>query len=94
MLKPKILAYAVTIVFAVAYTTCGIVAYFFPDLFWYITNSWFHAINLETVKSTTPVNIGTFSFGVITFSIYVWVLVYAGAALYNYLLKEHKTLGL
>lgn len=83
MLKPVALANAIAAIFVVAYTTCGIIAYALPDLYWGILNSWMHGINLEVAKATAPMSIGMFIFGVVTFTIYVWIVSFLGASLYN-----------
>ena len=83
MLKPQALANAVTLVFVVAYVICGIVAFVAPDFLFSIANSWFHAIDLAAVKATTPMEFGTFVFGIVTFGAYIWILTYAAASLYN-----------
>lgn len=83
MIKQKAIANAITTVFVVSYVICGIIASVAPDLLFSIAGSWAHAINLETVRATTPMGLGTFVFGVVTFGTYVWVLTYATASLYN-----------
>lgn len=83
MLKPKAFANAITTIFIVAYVICGILVFVAPDLVFSIAGSWFHAINLEVVRATTPMGLGTFVFGVVTFAAYVWGLTYAGVSLYN-----------
>lgn len=83
MVKPIALANAITTVFIVAYVICGIIAFIAPDLLFSIAGSWFHAMNLQSVRATTPMSIGMFLFGVVTFGGYVWILTYAGASLYN-----------
>ena len=83
MLKPQAFANAITTVFIVAYVICGIIAFVAPDLVFSVAGSWFHAINLEAVKATTPMSIGTFLFGVVSFAAYIWVFTFAAASLYN-----------
>lgn len=83
MLKPKAFANAVTTAFLFAYVICGIIAFIAPSLLFSIAGSWFHAINLEAVKTTEPMSIGVFIFGVVTFTVYVWLLTFAVASLYN-----------
>lgn len=83
MIKPVALANAITVIFAVAYTSCGVLALVVPDLYWGILSSWFHGISTEAVKSTDPMSIGTFIFGIVTFSAYVWVVSFLGANLYK-----------
>lgn len=83
MIKPVALANAITVIFVVAYTSCGVLALAVPDLYWGILSSWFHGISTEAVKSTAPMSIGTFIFGVVTFSAYVWVVSFLGVNLYK-----------
>lgn len=83
MLKPKAFANAITIVFVVAYVICGLISFIAPDLLFSIAGSWFHGMNLEAIKATTPMGLGTFIFGVVTFAGYVWFLTFSGASLYN-----------
>lgn len=83
MLKPKAFANAITSVFVVAFVICGIATFIAPDLVFGIAGSWAHSINLEAVRSTTPMTLGSFVLGVITFGIYIWVVTFASASLYN-----------
>jgi len=83
MLKPQALANAATTVGVVAFVICGIATFIAPDLVFGIAGSWAHSINLEAVRSTTPMSLGSFILGVITFGIYIWVITFAGASLYN-----------
>lgn len=83
MLKPIAFANTAAAVGVAAFILCGILAFFVPDLLFSIASSWFHAINLESVRATAPMDFGTFLLGVVTFGIYVWILVYAGATFYN-----------
>jgi len=83
MAKPIVLANAITTVAVIAFAACGILAYIAPDLLLGIANSWFHAISLEVARASEPMSLGTFTFGIITFGIYIWVIIFAGASLYN-----------
>lgn len=83
MAKPIVLANAVTTVAVLAFLACGILAYIAPDLLLSIANSWFHTINLEVVRASGPMPLGTFTFGIVTFGVYIWVITFAGASLYN-----------
>lgn len=83
MVKPVALANAITIIFAIAYISCGVLSFVLPDLYWGILSSWFHGISVEAVKSTDPMSLGTFIFGIITFTAYVWVVSFLGASLYK-----------
>ncbi len=83
MLKPKAFANAITSVFFVAYIACALIALIAPDLYFGILSNMFHSFNLEAVKATTPMSFGTFILGVVFFGIYIWVITYAAASLYN-----------
>lgn len=83
MLKPKAFANAITTVFVVSYVICRLISFIAPDLLFNIAGSWFHGMNLEAIKATTPMGFGTFSSGVVTFGAYVWVATFASASLYN-----------
>lgn len=83
MLKPNALANAVTIVFIVAYVACALVSFTAPDLYFGVLSNIFHAFNLDAVKATTSMSLGSFIMGVVFFSAYVWVFTFASASLYN-----------
>jgi len=88
MKNPTALANAVTTVFAVAYIACALVAFVAPDLYFGIMSSWFHAINFDAVKATIPMSLPTTLFGIITFSIYIWITTFAIAKLYHFFAKK------
>lgn len=83
MSKPTILANSVTAVWGTAYALCGIAAMIFPNLYFGVLNNWLHSINLELLKSSTPLTLISFLMGLATFSIYIWVITFATAAVYN-----------
>ncbi len=83
MAKPIVLANAITTVAVIAFAACGILAYIAPDLLLGIANSWFHSISLEIARASEPMSLVTFTFGIVTFGIYIWVIIFAGATLYN-----------
>jgi hypothetical protein len=83
MPKPTLLANAVTSVWGTAYALCGIAAMIFPNLYFGVLNNWFHSINLELIKSTTPLTLTSFLVGLATFSTYIWVITFATATVYN-----------
>lgn len=82
-LQPRPLANAVAAVAVATYLICGIVSYVAPSLFFDISRIWFHAINIETARAMTPMPIGTFVLGVVTFGLIAWVLTYAAGRLYD-----------
>ena len=83
MAKPIVLANAITTVAVLAFAACGILAYIAPDLLLGIVNSWSHALNLEVARASEPMSLGIFTFGIVTFGVYIWVIIFAGATLYN-----------
>ncbi len=83
MVKASSLANAITLVATTAYLFCGILTYIAPDLFWSFANSWFHAVNLEAVKSAEPMPAGSFIFGIVSFAAYVWVVAFSSGSLYS-----------
>lgn len=83
MLKPKAFANAITSVFFVAYIACALLAFIAPDLYFGILGNIFHSFNLDAVKATTPMSLGSLVLGVVTFSAYIWVFTFASASLYN-----------
>ena len=87
MLNAKSFANAVTIVWVIAYLQCGIGAFIAPDQYWSMAGSWLHAINLEAVKATSAMSAGTFIFGVILFTVFVWIVTFTSAKLYNHFSK-------
>lgn len=83
MVKSIALANAATTVSLGIYVACRVVSLVAPDFLFNVAQSWFHTFSTESVRSVSPMNIGTFIFGAITLSVLVWVTVYAGAVLYN-----------
>lgn len=88
MSRPIALANAVTIVWATFYFACGVLAVFAPKIYFGIINSWFHMINLSEISSTTPPTLGALLSGLITFSIFVWVVTYATGWIYQMLVGK------
>jgi len=83
MAKPIILANALTTVGLGLYVACRILTLIVPDLIFNIGQSWFHTFNIDTLKTATPLDVGTFIFGAVTLGILTWVTTYATTALYN-----------
>ena len=87
MLKPMAFANAFTVVGLGVYVVCRILSLVASDLLFSIGTSWFHTFNMDALRTTTSMDIGTFLFGAVTFGIFVWITAYSGAALYNTLAK-------
>lgn len=88
MLKPVVLANAATTVMVSLYVVCRIVSLIAPDFLFTVARSWFHTLSLDSSRGTTPMESGTFLFGLITLSVLVWVTTYATVDLYNRWLKK------
>ncbi len=84
MIKPAILANAVTTVWMITYILCALFVVLFPDLSFSITQTWFHFVNVASVHAVaTSISFGSMLMGVITLGIAIWVITYCSAALYN-----------
>lgn len=87
MLKPMAFANAFAVVGLAVYIICRVLSLVASDLLFSIGTSWFHTLNMNALRATSPFDIGVFLFGAVTFGVFVWVTAYAGAALYNTLAK-------
>lgn len=83
MLKPVAFANAITTVGVSGYMICMVLSAVTPDLVFNIGQSWLHTINLNVLRSTEPMDIGSTLVGAITFAALTWVASYIGASLYN-----------
>ncbi len=83
MLKPQPFANAFTVVALGLYIVCRAVSLVAPDFLYGIAKSWFHTFNVDSLKDTSSMDIGTFVFGAITLTVLTWVTTYTGAILYN-----------
>lgn len=87
MKKPVVLANAVTLALLVFYFVCAALSFIAPDFVLSIGQSWVHVLNLEAAKATSQMSLTGVIFGVVTFGVSVWVVVYLTAFLYNKLDK-------
>ncbi|MCL4354438.1 DUF5676 family membrane protein [Patescibacteria group bacterium] len=83
MLNAKAFANAVTVVTAVFYILCALVSYAMPDLVFTIANSWIHSLNLNSIRSTEILPLGTLVLGLVTISVLTWITTYVTIVLYN-----------
>ena len=84
MIKPAVLANAVTTVWTITYILCALFVVLFPDLSFSITETWFHFVNLASVHAVaTAISFGSIIIGVITLGIAIWIVTYSSATLYN-----------
>ena len=84
MIKPAVLANAVTTVWMITYILCTLFVVLFPELSFSITQTWFHFVNVASVHAVvTSISFGSVIIGVITLGIAIWIVTYFLAALYN-----------
>jgi len=83
MVKPIILANTLTTVGLGLYVACRVLTLVAPDFIFNVGQSWFHTINIDALKTATPLDVGTFIFGAVTLGVLTWVTTYAAASLYN-----------
>lgn len=83
MVKPIILANALTTVSLGLYVVCRVLTLVVPDLIFNIGQSWFHTFSIDTLQTAAPFDAGTFIFGAVTLGIITWATTYLAAALYN-----------
>ena len=83
MVKSQAFANAATTVIAVFYVICALVSYVMPDLLVGIASSWIHTLNLEALKTTSPMTLGSLITGLTTISAVTWITTYAFAEVYK-----------
>ena len=88
MLKPVAFANAITTIGVTGYMFCMLLSAVAPDLLFSIGQSWFHTFNLNAIKVTASMDLGTFLLGGVSVGALVWIASYAGAILYNRFAKN------
>ncbi|MDP2638476.1 MAG: DUF5676 family membrane protein [Candidatus Levybacteria bacterium] len=83
MLNAKSFANAATAVTAVFYVVCVLLVYVMPDFIFGIVKSWFHSINIESVRATVMPDLAANLWGLVSLCAVTWVTVYATIWLYN-----------
>lgn len=87
MIKPVAFANAFTIVGVGLFVACRVLSLFIPDLLFALGQSWFHTFKVEAIRGGTPMDLGAFLLGGITFGVLTWIVFYTGAYLYNKLAR-------
>ena len=80
-------ANAATLIMAVVYVFCRLAVGLFPDLTLAIAQSWFHGIDLTRISGWN-LGVGSFVLGLISLSLFTWVVDYVFAEIYNNLVKK------
>ena len=83
MLKTTAFANAAAVVTGVIYIVCLVLTWVAPDLLLSLSNSWVHALNLESLRSGKEIGIGTVVWGLATSTAFSWTVGYAFAYFYN-----------
>jgi hypothetical protein len=77
-------ANAAVLVGAVAYILCAAVTAFVPGLYLALIQTWAHGIGVATLQAgAPPMSFGSLAVGLVTFTIFVWLVAAAFAALYD-----------
>ncbi len=83
MLNTIAFANAASVVMAIWVAACALLSYIAPDLLFSIANSWMHNINLESVRTTTALSLGSVIWGLVTAVGLTWLTTFATISLYN-----------
>ena len=83
MVKPIALANAAATVVALGYILCRLAAVVAPGALFEVGQSWLHTVNLEPLRATRPMSMGTFVLGLVTSVTVAWLATGATAALYR-----------
>lgn len=83
MINSQVLANAVAVVTGAVYIVCRVLAAVAPNLVFAVGQSWFHTINLSSMRAAAPMALGVFLLGLVSSVAVVWLVAYATAELYN-----------
>ena len=81
-------ANAFTVVGVGLYVLCRVLSLVAPDLLFSVGKSWFHTFSLDSVRTVVTLDIGTFVLGGVTLGVLTWITFYAGAMVYNNLVRK------
>lgn len=87
-MKPVALANALTSVVLIAYLVCAALVYIAPDFVFSVAQSWFHGLNLDVIRASSPASLVSAVFGAVSLGVYIWVLTYLFGRLYVYWAKK------
>lgn len=85
--NPITTANAVAVTTAIVYVVCRFLVGLFPEISMNVARSWFHGIDISKISAW---NLSTESFflGIISATVFAWLIGYLFAKLYNYFLKQ------
>lgn len=84
--SPLVTANAVAATTAIIYVVCRVLVGLFPAISMNVARSWFHGIDISKISAW---NLSTESFilGIISATVFAWLVGYIFAKLYNYFLR-------
>lgn len=82
-MKTVAFANAAAAVTAAVYVVCLVLSIVTPDLLISLSNSWIHAISLESLRTGETVDFGTALWGLVSSSVFAWLVGYGFAYFYN-----------
>lgn len=82
-MKTIALANSVATAFGLFYVGCLVLTLIAPDLVFNIARGWFHNFNLDVVKPTGGLDIGSSFLGLVSYIVTIWVVTYLSATFYN-----------
>lgn len=83
LLNAKAFANAATVITAIFYLVCWLVSAIAPDLVYSFASAWIHTLNLESVRSSGAMPLGTAVYGLVSISTITWITTYVMIGLYN-----------
>ncbi len=85
--NPLTTANAIAATTAIVYVVCRVLVGLFPEISMNVAKSWFHGIDISKISAW---NLSTESFilGIVSATIFAWLVGYLFAVLYNYFLKQ------
>lgn len=83
MARTVALANAITTVAAALYVLCALTAKLAPDFLLSFFQTWFHGVELSAVTTGPAITAASFGVGLVSFSVFAWVVTAATSALYN-----------
>lgn len=82
-MKTIAFANAAAVITTVIYIVCLVLSTVAPDLLISLSNSWIHAISLESLRTGKAINLGTAIWGLVSSYVFAWLVGYGFAYFYN-----------
>ena len=85
--NPLTTANAVGVTTAIVYVVCRVLVGLFPEISMNVARSWFHGIDISKI-SAWNLSAESFILGIISATVFAWLVGYLFAVLYNYFLNQ------